>query len=42
MFEGYVCNRAVTTYEVRTLAMDMEQIYGKPNQQHDVSEAGAG
>lgn len=28
MFKGYVRNRAVTTYEIRTLAMDMEQIYG--------------
>jgi len=26
MFKGYVRNRAVTTYEVRTLAMYMEQI----------------
>jgi hypothetical protein len=24
VFEGYVCNRAVATYEVRTLAMDMD------------------
>lgn len=30
MFKGYVCNRAVTTYEVRTLAMYMEQIYTTP------------
>ena len=28
MLEGYVCNRAVATYEVRTLTMYMEQIYG--------------
>ena len=28
MFKGYIRNRAVTTYEVRTLAMYMEQIYG--------------
>jgi hypothetical protein len=34
MFKWYVRNRAVATYEVRTLAMDMEQIYGKPDQQH--------
>ena len=27
MLEGYIRNRAVTTYEVCTLAMDMEQIY---------------
>lgn len=26
MFKGYVRDRAVTTYEVRTLAMNMEQI----------------
>jgi hypothetical protein len=26
MFKGYVCNRAVTTYEVRTLAMYVKQI----------------
>ena len=27
VFKRYVCNRAVTTYEVRTLAMYMKQIY---------------
>jgi hypothetical protein len=30
MFKGYVCNHAVTTYEVRTLAMYVEQIYETP------------
>jgi hypothetical protein len=35
MFKGYVRNRAVTTYEVRTLAMYMEQIYGIPRTTRD-------
>src|SRR6266404_1192835 len=26
MFEGYVCDRAVTTYEIRALTTNMEQI----------------
>jgi hypothetical protein len=30
MFKGYVRDRAVTTYEIRALAMYMEQIYGIP------------
>lgn len=30
MFKGYVCNRGVTTYEVRTLAMYVKQIYATP------------
>ena len=30
MFKGYVCNRGVTTYEVRTLAMYVKQIYTAP------------
>jgi hypothetical protein len=35
MFKGYVRNRAVTTYEVRTLAMYVEQIYGIPRTTRD-------
>jgi hypothetical protein len=35
MFKGYVRNRAVTAYEVRTLAMYMEQIYGVPRTARD-------
>ena len=27
MLEGYICNHAVTTYEICTLAMDMVQLY---------------
>jgi hypothetical protein len=27
MFEGYVCTGAITTYQVRTLPVYMEQIY---------------
>ena len=35
MFKGYVRNRAVTTYEVRTLAMNMEQVCGIPRTMRD-------
>jgi hypothetical protein len=32
VFEGYVRNRAIATYEVRTLAVYMEQVYATPTQ----------
>jgi hypothetical protein len=35
MFKRYVRNRGVTTYEVRTLAMYMEQIYDIPRTTRD-------
>lgn len=30
VFKGYICNRAVTTYEIRTLTMYVKQVYAGP------------
>jgi hypothetical protein len=39
VFEGYVRNRGVATYEVRTLAMYMEQICGIPKKHRVIEQS---